>query len=186
MEKKGSLINKNIYAYDPHIKCSMNEFINDIKKYTILSLLRQISDLLTTLFHRGSKKILLFHTLPINDDFLLYAAIHIIKNGSNNGIDINARNMFILLNKARALYDEEVVKELNNANEILLRLAYRDFLYQEKLLNSMARAIIIYPKLWDKYSTLKSDKLFSDVFGLSCGELFTHFLGVVLFQSFLS
>ncbi|GHV90235.1 hypothetical protein AGMMS50268_07380 [Spirochaetia bacterium] len=171
----GTVAGKRIFQYNSIHKCSIEEFENEIQKYDILMVLRKLSDLSTSLYKNGGRFVLYKDKIPVTDDIILSLGLLLIqKYNERKEREITDDEFEILLDEYFYLHSQETIHGINQANEAIIRLAYREFQYQEKLLNSMARTIIIYNELWDKYIGKKSEEMFDETFGLSLDQLCFH------------
>ena len=178
MRLAGKFLDKRIYVYDNQIKCEYSELITDLCKYDLLSILRSLSDLGSSIF-KSNAQYVLYYNVPVTDDFLLYCALAAIKH-CGNGMPVTPADLIILLRKAHYHYDQSVLQASRNPLQLLLVFAYKGFQYQEKLLNSFARSLYIYKEVWNRVvHDMTSDQLFMDTLGLRIDILAAFMLALV-------
>lgn len=151
IEYKGTLLGKRIFTCDEAKKCRFDELIKKYSKFDKIHLLREFSDLSTELF-KAKEKFLDISGIPITVDFINYCILITIKycTGSITAISQYDRN--ILLKISLPWYYDELNFDKDNLHEFLVKLAYRQFVYQESEA-IITRSIYIYNFLWhQKYN----------------------------------
>jgi hypothetical protein len=152
IDYKGTLLGKRIFTFDENIKCSFDELIIKYNEFDKIHLLRELSDLSTELFKAKGKPIDI-SGIPITVDFINYCILMAIKycTGSITSISQSDRN--IILKTSLPWYHHEIKFDKDNPHEYLVKLAYRQSVYQESEA-VIARSIYIYSFLWEqKYNS---------------------------------
>lgn len=172
-ENAGHLLGKKVSTYDPGISCTIEELRIDLAKFDRLEILRAIADLSEKVFRNGRRQITQ-GLVPITDDLLLFLAKTVLEVVGIDQIPINEKNLALLLRKAHSVWESMAVQNISGVNDVLLIMAYRDFQFQEKLINSVGRTVYMYSVLWDQVSTIRSNWIFEKVLGVSMENILTH------------
>lgn len=164
MKLVGTLHDKQLYVYDPNIKCSEDDFKQFVSQFSRIETLRQICSISSQLFLEG-KSIYKIGEVPVREDLLYDFAYRIIKHCDdkterqmNDGEVELAFKMCYVLNDA-----ELITKKRRNAFEILTMISYRQFHYQQHNYNNFARNYYIYTNLWYRLPISQSIDILSEV-----------------------
>lgn len=163
MDFVGKIFEKEIYAYDPQVECDENDIMIFLSHFNRLYTLRKISDLSAKLF-QSKDIILLFYKVPIMGDVLLDLALKTIKY-SNDLIDKKiTENEFVLaLRMCIKVSGKDIIRKTNSSDEILIYLAYKQFIFQEDQFIKSSRNIYIYRDLWYKVKQSKNIDVLKDI-----------------------
>jgi hypothetical protein len=176
---QATILGKQVYVYDSGTKATIVEVEAILEKYDQLSLLRVIADLGTQIYRSGSATVQ-YGKIPVNDSFLTFAALTIINcNRFTNQIDAGHDDLQPLFGRLWSLYDQRIDHEALNGNEILLRIAYSQFQYQNELLNALSRTIYIYKHIWPNRLLMTENDIFEETLGISFDHLFFHAFSVL-------
>jgi hypothetical protein len=176
---QATILGKQVYVYDSGVKATIEEVEAILHQYDRLSLLRVIADLGSQI-HRGGSATVQYGKIPINDDFLTFSALIIINYSTfNNQTDAGNDDLQFLFGRLLSLYDQKIDHEALNGNEILLRIAYSQFQYQNETLNALSRTIYMYKHIWPKRKMMIEHDIFVETLGISFDHLFFHAFSVL-------
>ena len=174
-----TILGKQVYVYDSGTKATIIEVEAILEKYDRLSLLRVIADLGDQIYRSGSATAQCGKIL-VNDSFLTFAALTIINCKTfKNQIDAGYDDLQLLFGRLWSLYDQRIGHEAFDSNEILLRIAYSQFQYQNELLNALSRTIYIYKHIWPNRLLMSGTDIFEETLGISFDHLFFHAFSVL-------
>jgi hypothetical protein len=171
---QATILGKQVYVFDSGAKATIEEVEAILRKYDRLSLLHVIADLGSQIHRRGSATVH-YGKIPVNDSFLTFSALIIINCSTfNNQIDAGDDDLQFLFGRLWSLHDQRIDHEALNGNEILLRIAYSQFQYQNEPLNALSRTIYIYKHIWPKRTMMIEHDIFDETLGISFDHLFFH------------
>jgi hypothetical protein len=170
---RAKILDKEIYVVDT-IEATANDIAHDVQAYESVSLLRVIADLGNHIY-RSRLDFTLYRQVLVNDSFLIFSAIFVLNCESTpNGIDASRADLQILFKKLWFIYDKDCAEEDITPDEILLRLAYRQFPHQQELLNGFTRSIYIYRRIWPNRTQMLENDIFNETLGLTFDQVFMH------------
>jgi hypothetical protein len=181
LEYKGTLLGKRIFTYDDKKKCNFDKLIKEYKIFDKIQLLRFFSDLSTELF-KVKENILVFSGIPVNVDFINYCILLALKHCTGFKTDISPIERDNILKISHPWYQYEISNNKENPIEYMVKIAYRQFVYQLSLF-VIARSIYIYNYLWPlKYNSLFNiNNAFLEIYGISYDKVL--FYGMALAAS---
>lgn len=174
MRIAGTIANKQVVVIDEVIPCSEDDVIKFIKCFSLLSILRAISDISIETFNKRSE-IFYFHGFPITDDFLIFSANFILNNSPVGKKVIDSEHLLFFFRLTRYLFDQSLLDKTKDPDELLIVYSNSLFLYQESYLNNFGRILYIYKYLWDEIAWIKANDLFNYTFGITFDDLLVHF-----------
>jgi hypothetical protein len=152
IDYKGTLLGKRIFTHDEIKKCSFDKLIKKYSKFDKIHLLREFSDLSTELF-KTKGKFLDISGIPITIDFINYCILIAIKYCTGSIVAISQYDREDILKLSLPWYNDGLSFDKENIHEFIIKLAYRQFVYQESEA-IITRSIYIYNYLWDqKYNS---------------------------------
>jgi hypothetical protein len=171
---QATILGKDVYVNDSHIETTADELACDIRAYEANSLLRVIADLGNQMY-KSNSEFIHYNNILVNDSFLIFSALFILNCGpAIEGIDAGKADLQLLFRKLWYIYDHGTTQEEQAPEEILLRIAYRQFPYQGALLNSFARVIYLYKNVWPNREEMLDSDIFQETLGLTFDQLFLH------------
>jgi hypothetical protein len=179
LEYKGDLLGKKIYVYDAGEKCPKETLINEYRRFDKIHLLRQFSDLSVQLFGAKSNTLTL-SGIPLNVDFINYCILTAIKYSEGSKTVISTNETVKIMKISYPWYQYELYgNSFDNAQEPLVKTAYRQFVYQDSKA-VIGRSIYIFNYLWPiRYNNLFNiNDAFLKVFGISYDKIL--FYGLAL------
>jgi hypothetical protein len=181
IEYKGTLSGKRIFTFDETKKCCFDELIKKYGKFDKIHLLRELSDLSTALF-RAEGKSMDLSGIPITVDFINYCIIMAIKYCTGSITTIIQSDINILLKISLPWYHHELNFNKDSPHEYLVKIAYRQFVYQESDA-IIARSNYLYNFFWDqKYnSSFNIKDAFLKIYGITYDKFL--FYGMALAAS---
>jgi hypothetical protein len=167
IEYKGTLSGKRVFTFDETEKCHFDVLIKEYGKFDKIHLLREFSYLSTELF-KAKRNSLDLSGIPIYTDFINYCIITAIKYCTGSITAISPSDISKLLKFSLPWYHHELNFNKDNPHEYLVKLAYRQFVYQESYA-VIARSIYIYNFLWkQKYNAIFNiDDTFLKIYGIT-------------------
>ncbi|MBU1370400.1 MAG: hypothetical protein KJ754_02510 [Bacteroidetes bacterium] len=149
MELFGTFLGKKLYRYDPNIECTELDFRKYVSHFNRTVTLRDICQISKKLFH-SSEQFFLIDTVPVNPDILCDFAYKIIKYCSEKSTQVMTESqMGHALKMCHKLLDVDFVEaNKKDAIALLIKLSYRQFIFQTKNFNNFARNYYIYNDLW--------------------------------------
>jgi hypothetical protein len=152
IEYKGTLVGKRIFTHTETKKCRFEKLIKEYSQFDKINLLREFSDFSTELFKTKGKHINI-SGIPITIDFINYCILLSIKYCTGSITTISQSDINFLFKISLPWYDNELNFDKDNPHEFLIKLAYRQFVYQESE-TIITRSIYIYNFLWEqKYNS---------------------------------
>ncbi|PLY03701.1 MAG: hypothetical protein C0622_04110 [Desulfuromonas sp.] len=146
----GTFLGKNIYTYDPKIKCSKTDLSVLISDFSRTESLRQICFFSKQLFDKP-KENLKFRGVPLREEILHYLALTIIENcRDDNQRHLNDVALEKALKMCHYLVDNRYDTNPEQAINTLIEISYNQFIFQQKNYNNFSRNYYIYTSLWNK------------------------------------
>ena len=167
LEYKGNFLGKRILVYDDSERCLENTLINEYRKFDKIQLLRMFSDLSVDIF-KGKKDTTTLSGVPVTVDFLNYCILTALRTSDGSKTDISLSEIAKILKLSLPWYNHEIHGNVNkdNIHESMIKIAYRQFTYQESMA-VIARSLYIYNILWP--SKYNSKLNINDAFQNTCG-----------------
>lgn len=182
LEYQGTFLGKRILTYNDTKKCSFKKLIIEYNKFDKIYLLREFSNLSIKLLKNEDSIIL--SGIPINNDFLNYCILNIIKysNGSKTNISLSEIN--IILKISFPWYQHSIYSNKDSATESLVKTAYRQFVYQESK-SAIARPVYIYNFIWSKKynSSFNINNAFLKMYGITYDKILFYGMALTGSQS---
>ena len=164
IEIKGTFEGKQLYCYDPKINCTENDFRKFSSHFNRIETLRAICSISCRLFH-GNAKPQFFGNVPLQEDILLdltYGVIKYCDDKKQKGM--NDQEIQLALKMCYKRFDSKFTKShLNNSPEILTKIAYRQFVFQEASFNNFTRYYYILTELWYRLDCTKKIDILSEI-----------------------
>jgi len=151
IEFVGTFLGKVLYKYDPKIECSEDDFIKFVSQFNRVETLRLICSLSRQLFH-NQKQIFSFGEVPVREEILYDFGFRVIKYcGDKVKICMSDEQAELALKMCHKLSDTNLIRENHDAIEILTKISYNQFIFQQKNFNNFARNYYLYTNLWNRF-----------------------------------
>ncbi|WP_243375454.1 hypothetical protein [Geotalea sp. SG265] len=163
MKHVANFLGKTIYVYDPQINCTEADLSSFLVQFNRLETLRIICDMSSQLFH-GRRNSLTLGNVPVREDVLCDLAYRVLREcNEDNNLEMTAEQLELALRMCHRLNDSASTREHQNAFEILLYIAYRQFAFQEKNFNNFARNYYLYAELWQRVARCQHIDILSEI-----------------------
>lgn len=163
IEFKGTFLGKQIYCYDPQINCTEQDFENFSSQFNRIETLRVICSISCQLFHRGAETHF-FCDVPLREDIVLDLIYRVIKYcDDKNQKGMNDEEIKLALKMCYKLFDSNFANSHLSSQEILTKIAYRQFIFQEKTFNNFTRNYYIFTNLWYRLNRTKTIDILSEI-----------------------
>jgi hypothetical protein len=150
MNLHGTFLGKRIFVYDAKIDCEekdIEKLLIDINRLSALNFITKISPKL----FKPQNTTTQIDDIPITENILIDAAWRIIRyTPPNGGKDMTSAQFIQLLKMSFKMLDKQFGKGGLDPYEIISKIAYTQFRYQENPYNTLARNLYIYFELWSK------------------------------------
>lgn len=144
----GHYYGKQIYRYDPQLKCTIVDLEKYLSKFKRLECL-QIIGKMSAKIYNDIDKILHLFGVPVDDNILSELAFIVARSSDDSQKPIpSEQNIAFAARMYHAVHDKEITAKTTDPNEILMILAYQQFSSQEKPLHKLSRTYFIYNNLW--------------------------------------
>jgi len=168
MHLKGTLLGKQLHAFNPDVTCSEDDLQKYFSNFSRLGVLKCISKEASNLFLSGESIVLYNDEVPITDELLQSVTDKAIRYSLKESLTIPTNKSFEYLLRLchKRSQDELGIRE---PLEIMTILAYRQFQFQEDKFNLFARYNYIYSHLWrelDLDNPINLEKEIENIIGI--------------------
>lgn len=161
MEHVATFLGKPLYVYDPKLECTENDFEEYVRSFSLLETLRDICHMSAQIFPYNGK-LPKFGSVPLRQDVLLELAYRVIKYCDQaGGRGMDQKELEYALRMCHKLCDSAM--QYNNNVELLVGIAYQQFVFQEKQLNAFARNYYIYTDIWRRAPNVHKIDILSEI-----------------------
>jgi len=158
----GKFYGKNIYLYDPGIDYTEEDLRKLLSQFKRIEILRKISQCSVKLFNNKTR--LEISGVLITNDVLLDLAKATIQYSSDTISVVIPEEAFIhLIKMCHKIYDKHLGPETTDPEEVIMALAYRQFIFQEKNFNLFARNYYLYKHLWKSVDNAKDFDILAEI-----------------------
>jgi hypothetical protein len=165
MEFIGTLLGKKLFTYDPDIECFESDFKKFASQFNRVKTLRAICSISSQLF-RSNKDVFMVNHVPVREDLLFDFAYRVIKYCDDiKQLEMSNGQIELALRMCHKLFDNNFaeIHQRKDAKEILSKLSYRQFVFQQKNFNNFARNYYIYTDLWYRLIYAKSIDILNEI-----------------------
>jgi len=157
MELLGTFLGKQLYLYDSNIECTESDFRKFVSQFNRLETLRVIGSISVQLFnsHNNISKL---GDVPVRQDILCDFAFKVIKYCDDTSkTEMSKVQLELAIRMCHKLFDATFEQaQSKDGIEILTRIAYRQFIFQQKNFNIFARNYYLYTDLWGRVASARS------------------------------
>lgn len=164
MEFVGTFLGKKLFLYDPKIECSESDFQNFVSQFNRVETLRLICSISAQLFGKHTD-IFKLGEVPVREDVLYDFAYRVIKYcDESSQLTMSDDQFELALKMCHKLFDATFHKsQCKDAIEILTKISYRQFIFQQKNFNFFARNYYLYTDLWGRVASARSIDIASEI-----------------------
>jgi len=179
---KGSFLGKEIYVSNSTVDCDLDGLENYLKCFNRLVLLRQLAVLSKQLFDNNSMQ----YQVDVSfNDYVVNDAVYYTIKYASDLVDrkMNQDELTYILKCCHKLRDDPSFF-FDDSLATLLQYAYRQFMYQDRIFNQLARSYFIFSQLWQTIDEAKDLNIMDEIeksLGLTYNEML--FFSIALFSN---
>jgi hypothetical protein len=180
MDPFGNFLGKNLFRVDAGIECEEKDVVLYLSKINRLSALRTVARVSPQLFNpKGINKVGGF---PVTEDIFINAIKYIVNHTDEiGGRTFTPEDFILLIRMCFKLFDKDFGAKLDPF-EVMIKISYNQFRYQENPFNILSRSLYLYRKLWtrvDKGNEISVLKEIESIIGIPYDAAIAYCIALV-------